>query len=181
MQISVNVFGQEELQKELKEEVRQIDERAHLALFPLGFEIGKTLDRHLRSDWYEEYSPSMYQRRTDDPSLGNGLMSPAYKDYDITGKRLTFTYEPSGEHQIEAFHDRDGDELIDSIQFGKDISAPPRPFWENTLDELENGGILNGFIEQMKPYKVIPDKDVIDLSESRISTQTESGVDNLPY
>ena len=165
--ITINVTGQETLTEEIETFVNGVDSSIPVALNEVGAHLGEKLDTRLREDWYNGYKPHTYIRRTDNPIFGKGLMSDEYKDYFVESKplnekntrstkRLTFTYEPSGEHAIESWHKRDKNALIRSIETGKLYGdPPPRPFWEDFVDELENGDAMDLFITAMKPYSVI--------------------------
>ena len=160
--ITINVTGQETLTEEIETFVKGVDSAIPVALNEVGAHLGEKLDTRLRDDWYNGYKPHTYIRRTDNPIFGKGLMSDEYKDYSVEikpkTKRLTFTYEPSGEHAIESYHKRDKNALIRSIETGELYGdPPPRPFWENFVDELENGDAMDLFITAMKPYSVILD------------------------
>lgn len=157
---SVTVQGQQTLTDEVDAEIQKIDSAIAPAMYIMGSEFEQMLNARLRQDWYDAYKPHKYPRRTDNPIFGEGLMSDEYKDYSVEikpkTKRLTFTYEPSGEHAIESYHKRDKNALIRSIETGKLYgNPPPRPFWENFVDELENGDAMDLFITAMKPYEVI--------------------------
>lgn len=165
---SVTVQGQQTLTDEVNAEIQKIDSAIAPAMYIMGSEFEQMLNARLRQDWYDAYKPHKYPRRTDSPIFGDGLMSEEYKDYNVeetksyTGRqskrRLTFTYEPSGQHAIEEYHTRDKNALIRSIETGKLFgNPPPRPFWENFVDELATGDVMDIFITAMKPYEVILD------------------------
>lgn len=168
--MKANILGFEDFEREVEQEIKKIDALSVSFLHVLGNEMETKLNLHLIGDWYEKYYPKDYKRRTDYPSLGKGLLNKDYKDIEINGKKLTFTYLPSGEHEYKKWETRNGDELIEWIQTGNLIGDPPkRPFWNNFVFDMETS-IMDMFVGEMKPYTVIYDRSeqFVDLDESRL-------------
>lgn len=174
---SVAISGLESIDEDFQAEEKKIERQIPSALHFVGSEMIVNLKKHIYEDWYKKYTPKVYERRTDDPSLGQGLRSLDYMDVQVSGKDLLFTYEPSGEHAEEIWHTRDGDDLITFLQVGTDY-MPPRPFWNNFVGEQRDGGIMEAFMRGMKPYVVIPEghgKDVVfDGGESELDAAEPS-------
>ena len=189
----ISFSGLESIRAEYEIHKSAILSNIPLALGVVGSEMTVGLQRHVMEDWYYVYKPYVYKRRTDDPSLGTPLGDGANISSEVSGHSLTFTYTPTGEHQNGAWSDRHGDELIEWIQEGG-TGIPPRPFWNNFLEEQRNGEIMNAFILGMgEKYPVIAeggDRDLyFDPGESELSanegqfhvdfeTDTE---DDLPF
>lgn len=165
--IGIKIEG---LDKEYRDEITEINNAIPKALERLGSEMAISLKKHIQQDWHDVWKPSKYHRRTDNPSLG----TPLGDDKNITiyvdrfTKTMSFLYLPTGEHQEGRFHNgwylggdgarRDTDELITAIQKGELAgNPPPRPFWNNFVEEQQNGEMLSTFIRELKnllPYSI---------------------------
>ena len=168
-QITAQILG---LKEDLEKEHKKIKTHVNYALTETGVEMTYDLISALRRDWYGQYKPSVYERRTDNPSKGTPLgdMSNFDETYtDPTNQILHFVYNPTGTHENPDWNTRSGDNLIEWIQRmheykrpGSDepyLKIPARPFWNNFIDELINGGIMSKFIKAMSPtYTVLEDK-----------------------
>lgn len=165
---NVTIEGIESIQQDLNTETTQIYQAIPTALQQVGSDMIATLQKHINDEWYHRYTPRSYKRRTDNPALGTPLGSESNMAYSVSGASLDFTYIPTGEHQNNSWHTRDGDDLIDSIQLGKLAgSPPPRPFWNSFVNDEEHNGVINSFISGMKSkYQVIEEgnpRDVIGI------------------
>lgn len=185
--IGVTVQG---LQEEVDRALSGIGAALPRALGEVARGMAEDLSRHIREDWYEPWGPpEVYKRRTDDPTRGTPLGSPANMDAVVSGGSLTFTYEPTGEYSIGEAHNADGDKLIKIIQedegwawnVGKDKKKRyifPRPFWDNFVREQAAHGIMDRFCAGMReakdPFTVVPQGgalDVLGMEESLLSPQ----------
>lgn len=170
----VTVRGVEEMNQELNNEVLQIHNAAHNALYNVSAEMRYALKRHIKNDWYDHpYEPRVYKRRTDNPQLGTPLGDDENIDDTVNGLKLEFAYEPTGKHSVDHWYARDGDKLIEFLQVG-DINMPPRPFWNNFVDEMRNGAIMRTFAEAMKPYNLIYDESEISMDDGE--SMLEGGI-----
>lgn len=186
----VTVSGIETIDEDFELESRKIQAGIPQALNYVGSEMIVSLQKHIFEDWYEKYTPSVYERRTDDTSLGTPLGAEGNMDVFVDKDKMEFSYEPTGEHAKQSFHTRDGDRLIEFLQVGNKY-MPPRPFWNLFVEEQKNRGIMEAFIKGMSPFAtVIPEgfgKDVIfEGNESMLEGQTlidfGSSADNeLPF
>ena len=167
-----DISGFDTLEAEVKAECDKIQAKIPEALDEVGALMISKLQQHIKNDWYKHpFRPSIYQRRTDDPSLGTPLGSDdkdnmGYDPPTLTpdGAALHFYYTPTGEHKEEIWHTRDQDELISFLQMGN-ADMPPRPFWNNFVRDMEDS-ILPVLSEGMQPYLLTGDKtDSFDLSE----------------
>lgn len=171
LSFGMEIFG---LDEDVNKNISKIEKQIPVALNYVGSEMITSLEEHLQEDWYNEYEPQAYRRRTDNPSLGRGLKSNEYIDVNVTGKNLSFIYTPSGEYNGQAFaHERDGDELIESIQIGSELwgNPPPRPFWNNFVEEQKNEKIMTSFAKGISPYVLIlegGEKDILFGNEESI-------------
>lgn len=145
------------LDKLLQEETAKIESRIPSALEHVGREMQLNLIKHIEKDVYAKYSPQDYERRSENNSLGLPLTSRENIMTITKGNNLTFRYVPTGQYKGEgSWKIRHGDELIKAIETGElEGDAPKRPFFQNFIDEQLYGGIMNSFIDGMKPeYKV---------------------------
>lgn len=135
----------------------------------VGAEMKEALKRHIESDFYAAYSPKSYPRRKDSPNYGTPLNSDANIHVFVQGSALSFGYFPDGSHTgivADSLNWKDyserrgigggtaplvpypvhGDELIQRLQnarYNWATSAPPRPFWNNFVNDMMSGGIIN--------------------------------------
>ena len=178
----VTVSGLETIDEDFELESRKIEKAFPQALQYVGSEMIVSLQKHIFEDWYKQYTPKVYERRTDNISLGTPLGAEANMDVQVNNNTLDFTYEPTGEHANETYHTRDGDTLIEFLQVGAE-GIPPRPFWNQFVEEQANSGIIDAFIKRMSPFAtVIPEgvgKDVVfDGGESMLQGGMASNFDN---
>ena len=178
------------LQEDVDKALSDIDSAIAPALGDVGNGMIENLQRHIQEDWYEPWGPpKVYLRRTDNPSLGTPLGSPANMDVSVSGHSLTFSYEPTGEHENPDWSTVNGDALIRIIQEnegwkyqpGMDTKGRmifPRPFWDNFVREQEAHGIMEQFTTAMRnakdPFVVVPEggaMDVFGMDESLLSPQ----------
>lgn len=173
-----SVIGIESLSADFAKEIKGIDKAIPQALKYVGSEMIESLKKHIYSDWYTQYDPKIYKRRTDDPSRGTPLGSEDYMDATVVGKSMIFTYEPSGVHSEEKWHERDGDDLITFLQLERG-SIPSRPFWNNFVGEQRETGIMDSFAAGMKPYLVIAEGGERDVIFGAGESELEAGSQNL--
>lgn len=169
MSFDIKITGKiKGLDKDLEKEYKAIEKQIPSALQYVGEEMKNSLREHLEKDWYDWYQPKVYKRRTDNPSYGRPLSGD--RNFAILSDRneLAFIYSPTGEHAIKKWDERDGNDLIEWLQSNHEMGEsiiPARPFWNNFVEEQENGAILSNFIRGMYPkYVVVKDKtDKINL------------------
>lgn len=172
--ITTEIIG---IKEDLKKEHENIKKQVDYALLDVGVELQSDLRERLFQDWYKRYTPNQYERRTDDNSLGIPLGGDENFEIYVKRQTLEFSYEPTGHHANPEWSERNGDNLISWIQAehnyaeeenGEIIQTiPSRPFWNNFVDEIMDGGFMGKFIKAMSPkYNVIPDgtEDLSDLT-----------------
>lgn len=185
IKISVKFEG---LDKELNNEIAQIEKQIPKALENVGGEMIESLSRHLDEDFYNKYSPVAYRRR-----YTEGLRNKKNMIATVKGRTLQFEYKPSGkptgtlgqtqnwsdelENWLKQFHKtattpifspaHEGDDLIVWAQKRHEIGKyeiPARPFWNIFVEEQKNGGIFNAFSVGMLPnYEVIKENGENDV------------------
>ena len=181
IKIKVKVEG---LNEEVKEEIAKIKNQIPTALEQVGSEMILDLQKHTQEDWYKKYKPKIYQRRTDDNSLGIPLGSVENMSVSVKNNKLDFTYTPSGEHEEKAWEERNGDELIKWLQNEHDLAStntgeilhtiPARPFWNNFVEEQFNEKIMQTFVRGFpKKYSVVLEGD--DLETDGNESMLEAG------
>ena len=132
-------------------------------------ESEEVLKRHIWEDVYSEsvYSPKVYERRSDNPSLGTPLDNMAENVVLIkptggnAGGQLQLTaklyYRPQGGHKVKKWNTASYDALIGRIEKKSPAytydngGIPPRPFWQNFVKEMvENGELEQAFVRALK-------------------------------
>ena len=126
-------------------------------------DMKEALEQHVKDDVYRSYYPEKYLRRSEKPSFGTSLLKSAETakqigpfDYSTMEWVTGLDYEPTGEHENYEWYGVDGDLLIGRIEKkeppyqyeprnGKGI--PERPFWQNFIEELIEGGRLERTVE----------------------------------
>lgn len=173
--VSVDVEGS--LDEDLQKEVGDIRAQFPRAMRRVASEMKSNLYKHIENDWYLPWgAPKRYKRRTDDPSLGTPLGSGRNMHVSFSSDGgLEFIYEPTGAHKNQKWNTAKGDALIKIIQDNDGWRWPPdkdkqgrnvmpRPFWNNFVDEQENGGIIQAFIAGMpKKYEIVAQGDDVIL------------------
>lgn len=162
--LKFTVSGEETIYQDINGEMQGIYKASGGALQDVGVQMIRNLQGHIYRDWYLQYDPIEYERRTDKPYYGTPLGSEKNMDVSVDGLSLLFSYHPTGEHKVREWSNhRWGDELIRTIQTNKRWTwlphCDPRPFWDNFVEEQENSGIIESFIfgMQTRGYTVIPD------------------------
>ncbi len=128
--------------------IGKIQKQIPYALETVGSEMIVDLQKHITQDWYVQYKPKIYKRRTDAAYLGKSLANKDNMNVIVKNNNLEFSYNPTGEHKKEEWHKRDGEELISFIESG-DKNIPPRPFWNNFVNEQIHSQIINSFFRGM--------------------------------
>lgn len=169
--------GFETVEEDVEKHRQKIEKISSDALSFLGTEMTKTLQKHIREDWYEPWGPpKAYPRRTDNPSLGIPLGDNRNISAEQKGLSLIFTYKPSGDHAARKWYRKSGDALIEVIQENKGWSFQPkfdrnghaimpRPFWDRFVEEEKNGGIWSAFQYGFggHGYNLIPEGNGLDV------------------
>lgn len=173
----VTVTGLETIDTDFNEEMKKINSGVASALNLVASEMTDALKKHIKEDWYDPWGPPKeYIRRTDNPSYGRPLGGDKNITLEKDATSLTFIYSPSGEHQIGKWNTHSGDSIIDILQENKGWSFEPskdkkgrsimaRPFWDNFVSEMKDGGILDAFVRGMakKNQIVLPEGGDADL------------------
>lgn len=171
--IKVTIYEKEQLGKDLYKEQGKIESLIPNALQYVGSEMKNDLQRGIFSDWYTQYSPVEYERRTDNPGKGTPLGDSSNISIAVKGKELQFDYEPTGEYIGKPFWSkRSGDSLIEFLQNGMWQGVynivPARPFWNNFVERQFNQEIMTNFARGMLPYKVESDGVGKDIQKAEI-------------
>lgn len=133
-------------------------------------EMRDALEEHIKSDVYAEWEPSKYLRRSEHTGMGTSLLESAENAqaiYKKDGYKWTsgLRYEPTAEHDNPEWSDPDmePDRLIGRIE--KKIppyiyepirgEIPKRPFWQNFVTEMIEGGRLARTVETILKEKGI--------------------------
>lgn len=185
LKFTVKTIG---LDAELKNEMSGLKKQSVASLTSVGADMAESLKRHIQNDWYNAYKPAVYERRTDDASLGTPIGSDDNFDISVdhSNTRLDFYFEPDRENRKFDILSPTSDAMIEWIQrehkygevrrgtkFVKEASLviPARPFWNNFVEEMANGGIIDSFIRNMSPqYQIKQDANDtnLNLAESYI-------------
>lgn len=148
----------------------------------LTSELISRLTHHIASDVYMAYTPKSYPRRVLNPNFGPSLMDSSTMETRAEDLVAELIYTPSGRHSglmkdtLDADgdggpdgmkplkpHPVHGDALIERIQTGSgyDWNLPKdfpggRPFWNNFVTEMQNGGAWSAF---EKGFTALASKD----------------------
>ena len=133
-------------------------------------ESREVLQRHIRDDVYGMYQPQgelHYIRRSDKTGLGTSLLESADEKHAKSIFQLKsggvwesgIRYEPTGEHANFEWSDPDlePDRLIGRIEKKdppynfepKKRKVPKRPFWQNFVEEMIEGGQFAQTVEKI--------------------------------
>lgn len=187
--ITVEAVGFEELKKEVKNGVL----RNHIQGISAAVcsELKDTLWRHVKEDIYHEYSPKEYLRRKDHPKFGTSLLQSAEDaeplgegGFYLNGEWIAgIRYEPSTEHKISRWSDGiSSNELIGRIEKKEPAynwepkngpKIPERPFWQNFVEEMIEGGGFERVLErELKKRKIAEPDDLI----TGVVRESEDGI-----
>jgi len=168
---NATIEGWETVEEEKKQFIKGVNVATRKALVYVSSELVAKLQQHIQTDVYNAYTPRVYKRRSDNPSLGLPLPDKAYFYTPIPNNgRLEFEYLPSGDHQNPDWVTRHGDELIRQLQNGykyiteiegEEVTkeVPARPFWDNFFEEQMNGGLTSAFINGMLMQQISVQKE----------------------
>lgn len=208
---NVYVDGMESLDADLNASVLDIARQCGNGTKALASALMNRLSAHIASDVYGVYpNPKSYPRRVEYPNFGPSLMDSENMEVRTGNLFAELVYNPSGRHSGKMGdalnaekdgsaenmkplkpHPVHGDALIERIQtgVGYDWKLPEdfpggRPFWNNFVNEMENGGAWNaffrGFTALNTENELIPEGGARDVEfapgESLLDAQAE-----LPY
>jgi len=149
---------------------QQVNKALPSALESIGSDMWELLKEHIQHDVYDEYYPQVYQRRFE-----SGLLWDLAWTAEAKGNSLETEYMPTGEHETQKWHTRDFDNLIEWLQHSHNIKSqnvPARPFWNNFLDDLGHGRLIEMLISALPKYEIISDgNDVTGLDEYYLSAE----------
>lgn len=140
-------------------------------------DLREVLRRHIRDDVYGMYEPSpdaeiKYLRRSEHTGMGTSLLESADEKHAKSLFELKsggvwvsgISYEPTGEHENMEWSDPDiePDRLISRIEnkvppynFEHKRKIPKRPFWQNFVEEMIEGGQFARTVEEILKEKGI--------------------------
>ena len=154
MELSVTVTGLETLDEDLKAFQAELAGKVTASMDGVGERMKDALAAHIETDVYGAYSPRQYKRRSEDGSRGKPLsdMTANAKVYN-KGAGLSLHYKPTGDHEIRKWSGVDGDDLIGRIEkkdpmyhfYPTEGEIPDRPFWQNFVSEMIEGGALDDY------------------------------------
>ena len=171
------VDGADSIDKDFEEFNRDVSIATTYGLKTVASELTPALQRHIRKDVYEAYSPRRYQRRYDHPEYGRSLFDIGNMNWSLTknGGResVEFTYEQNGQnkHYPNARFYPDGDTIIDVLQEDRGYLwrnmegiGKERRFWDNFVDEVvkeSDGWFVSGFNGYSRDLRAVKDGKVI--------------------
>ena len=171
------VDGIESIDKDFEEFNRDVSIATTYGLKTVASELTPALQRHIRKDVYEAYTPRRYQRRYDHPEYGRSLFDIGNMNWSLAknGGResVEFTYEPNGQnkHYPNARFYPDGDTIIDVLQEDRGYLwrnmegiGKERRFWDNFVDEIvkvSDGWFVSGFNGYSRDLRAVKDGKVI--------------------
>lgn len=169
--INVGVSGLDSIDADVKAELNKLHGIIDGAAFNLGNVMMESLKKHIDKDVYEAWGPGEYPRRVDHPKLGTPLNDVSENSFpifdapnDVFYWRVGLDYLPTGvtsattadldpgNPRYDADNPRllvpnpaNGNELVEIIEKGLSswpVTPPKRPFWQNFVDEMIDGGAL---------------------------------------
>ena len=171
------VDGIDSIDKDFEEFNRDVAIASNYGLRTVASELTPALQRHIRKDVYEAYTPRRYQRRYDHPEYGRSLYDVGNMNWSLAknGGResVEFTYEPNGQnkHYPNARFYPDGDTIIDVLQEDRGYLwrnmegiGKERRFWDNFVDEVvkeSDGWFVSGFNGYSRDLRAVKDGKVI--------------------
>ncbi len=171
------VEGAEGIDTDFSDFNRDVSIATGYGLKTVASELAPALQRHIRQDVYEAYTPERYQRRYDHPEYGRSLFDIGKMNWNLTriGRRdsIEFAYEPNGRntHYPSSRYYPDGDTIIDVLQNdrgylwrGMDGIGKERRFWDNFVDEVAKESdmwFVSGFNEYSRDLRAVKDGNVI--------------------
>lgn len=167
MELTVKVSGLESIDEDFKAFQAELSAAVRGAMDDVGERMKDALKRHIEQDVYDEYSPKVYQRRSENLLRGTPLNNMDANTFVFNkGAGLTLDYLPTGEHEVKKWSDEDGDDLVGRIEkksppynWGDD-QVPARPFFQNFVDKMTTQGELGRyFIDAMRDQGVIVEDD----------------------
>ena len=175
--LTVKVQGVESIQSDVDEFNRDVAIASNYGLRTVASELTPALQRHIRKDVYEAYTPRRYQRRYDHPEYGRSLFDIGNMNWSLAknGGResVEFTYEPNGQnkHYPNARFYPDGDTIIDVLQEDRGYLwrnmegiGKERRFWDRFIDDVvkeSDGWFVSGFNEYSRDLRAVKDGKVI--------------------
>lgn len=178
--------GIDDFDKQLRGYLNTLISEIDSAISDTMLDAKDALRKHIREDVYSEsvYSPKVYRRRSEHKGLGTPLdylEKPNAQIIPPSGGNVNghlvvtsrLYYNPTGEHKKAKWHTADHSDLIGRIEkksppytWGQD-QVPPRPFWQNFINEMVGDGELEkSFVRHLKRTE----KDVVSdgaLTEDR--------------
>lgn len=184
--IELNISGtwEGDLEKEfieiLKTEFSDAIEKANRAVETSMRDI---LAQHIANDVYDAYTPKRYKRRYSAPG---GLLDMPKHGFALNSGSggVYIIYKPSGAHPtVSGWDNVGGDDLIGRIEKhdpeyewlpkkGKGI--PNRPFWQNFVDEMLDGGTMET-VWTNAANGALPEGWTLDMSDGGIQRDAEDG------
>lgn len=171
------VDGADSIDKDFEEFNRDVSIATTYGLKTVASELTPALQRHIRKDVYEAYSPRRYQRRDEHPEYGRSLFDIGNMNWSLTknGGResVEFTYEPNGQnkHYPNARFYPDGDTIIDVLQEDRGYLwgnmegiGKERRFWDRFIDDVvkeSDGWFVSGFNGYSRDLRAVKDGKVI--------------------
>ena len=152
MELTIGISGLESLDKDLKDMQTRIETAVRNSMDTIGVQMKDALKTHIETDVYDAYTPTVYKRRSEHPSLGTPLNDMDANTYIFNkGAGVTLVYLPTGDHAVSKWSGADGDNLVGRIEkkspaynWGDD-DVPERPFFQNFVSEMTDEGELERF------------------------------------
>lgn len=151
--MEININGGGTLEQDVAAFQLALGKLVGSAMNDVGTDMQDALARHIETDVYEAYSPVSYKRRSENGGLGTPLNDMNANSHIYNhGAGVSIEYKPTGGHANEAWHTADGDALTRRLEtksppYFKRAQGrvPPRPFWQEFVDEVVDGGMAEHF------------------------------------
>lgn len=158
----------ERLNAEVSSALGDVEKKIPGALQFVGAEMQDALVRHLWEDWYEAWGPPLDYGRDTDKNPAKSLISKKRMFVEVNGGTLLFDYlDTKRRAKYSALNGevagpwREPDQVIKIISRNagwefephEDLIGRPimrRPFWNNFVKEMMNGGLIDSFVIGMQ-------------------------------
>jgi hypothetical protein len=161
IELKFEVTGQASLDAEFRGFQALLADGMKKSLLEVNAKMQEALKEHIEQDVYYAYVPRVYERRSLNPGFGTPLSDlQANVGFSVTevqmhekgvGGQTRFQYKPTGQHANSVWSGTDGDALIGRLENKSPAyrwgnrKVPERPFWQNFVDEMVDGGKAEDF------------------------------------
>lgn len=142
--------------KNLKELRADLEKKIEASLASnVAKQVEKTVKEHIQTDVYNSYSPVIYERRNElkDAPFYHDVYNVAgiitLQSYSTASSNVSLVYGSSYDGQAGDFAQMINDGKVPNIFNNlRYIWQTPRPFYDNAILELKNGGLVKAALQR---------------------------------